>query len=63
MSKASLINLSLWDCGGRKIRYLYLGNETSFSVTKTGLDEVRCNVNKVGLAKRNEHSGEVIEMN
>lgn len=43
-AEASLINLSLWDCGERKIRYLYLGGETSFSVTKGSPEEVRSNV-------------------
>ncbi|XP_076127155.1 uncharacterized protein LOC143106657 [Alosa pseudoharengus] len=43
MSKAetSLINLSLWDSGKRKIRYLYLVDKKSFSVTKNGPDETR----------------------
>lgn len=38
-AETSPINLLLWGCGKRKIRYLYLG-DSSFSVTKADTEEV-----------------------
>ncbi|KAL2092058.1 hypothetical protein ACEWY4_011856 [Coilia grayii] len=38
-TETSRINLLLWDTGKRKIRYLYLGDRSFFSVTKTDAKE------------------------
>ncbi|XP_062399310.1 uncharacterized protein si:ch211-110p13.9 [Sardina pilchardus] len=40
-TETSLINLSFWNSGKRKIRYLYLVDNNYFSVTKNGPDEGR----------------------
>ncbi|XP_056603080.1 uncharacterized protein si:ch211-110p13.9 isoform X1 [Triplophysa dalaica] len=36
MTSVSLINLSYWECGRRRIRFLYLANNNSFKVAKQG---------------------------
>lgn len=45
----SLINMSYWESGKRRIRFLYLTNNNSFNVSKRSTNEVSVPLTQVTL--------------